>query len=197
MTDQTHTLEPAAETQAQQSGGLNAVSIIIIVVVVALIALVGAQLANQTTPFTLAVGNPAPTFSLTTFDGQAMDNETLAGNVVVMNFWASWCVPCHDEAPMLESTWTEYADQNFIMLGVTHADVERDSREFIDQYAITYPNAPDPGAHIYDRYGLTGVPETFIIAPDGTVAYILRGPLTEATMPEFVAVVEQLLEGEA
>ncbi|MEM6283322.1 MAG: TlpA disulfide reductase family protein, partial [Chloroflexota bacterium] len=163
--------------------GLNAASIAILVGLVIFIAMVGVQLSQRNAPINLGIDNPAPDFAVTTFDGETMDIESLAGNVVVINFWASWCAPCHEEADVLQAIWETYDDRNFIMMGITHADVERDSREFIEQYSITYPNAPDPGAHIYDRYGLTAVPETFVIAPDGTLAYVLRGPLTQTTTP--------------
>ena len=176
--------------------GFNAASIAILVGLAIFVALVGLQLRQRNAPANLGIDNPAPAFSVTTFDGETMDMETLAGNVVVVNFWASWCAPCHAEADLLQATWEAYSDYNFLMLGLTHADVERDSREFIEQYSITYPNAPDPGADIYDRYGLSGVPETFIIAPDGTLAYVLRGPLTETTTPEFIAAIETLLAGD-
>jgi cytochrome c biogenesis protein CcmG/thiol:disulfide interchange protein DsbE len=189
--DGTQTLETTPKR------GFNAVSIAILVGLAVFIALVGVQLNRQNAPINMGIDNVAPVFTITTFDDELLDLATLEGNVVVINFWASWCGPCHAEAELLQNTWDAYKDDNFIMLGITHADVERDSLGFIDQYNITYPNAPDPGAKVYDSYGLTAVPETFVIAPDGTLAYMLRGPLTDTTTPQFIAAIESLLGEDA
>jgi len=185
--DNTQTLETTPKR------GFNAVSIAILVGLVIFIALIGLQLTQRNAPANVGVNSPAPNFTVTTFDDEQLDLESLNGNVVVLNFWASWCIPCHDEADLLQETWEVFQGENFVLLGITHADVERDSLEFMEQYSITYPNAPDPNADIYGRFGLTGVPETFVIAPDGTLAYVLRGPLTDTTSQQFIATIEQLL----
>lgn len=186
-------------SQAQPQGneeprtGLNAISITLIVVVVIVIAVVGAQFAQQNAA-PVADGNQAPGFTVTTFDGEEVSLESLAGNVVVVNFWASWCVPCEEEAPILQQAWEQYQDENFVMIGITHSDIRRDSLAFIDEYGLTYPNAPDPAARIYEAYGLTGVPESFVVAPDGELAYVLRGVLSEMTEDDFFAAIDALLE---
>ena len=177
-----------------ETKGLSLGSIVLIIGVVALVAVVGLQLARQNTPY-LESGNRAPDFVVTTYDGDEIKLSDLRGKVVVVNFWASWCGPCEDEAPVLQETWEKYASEDFIMIGIAHSDVERNARAFMEEYAITYPNAPDPGGRLYDAYNLRGVPETFVIAPDGELSYVLPGPLGNFTTPEFIETIDALLAG--
>lgn len=191
MTDTSQ--NPTAETHEPKAGGLSLSSIVLLIGVTAFVAVIGVQLARRNTPF-LEAGQGAPNFTVTSFDGETYTLNELRGKVVVVNFWASWCGPCEDEAPMLEALWQEYKDKDFLLLGITHSDVERDSLRFIADYQITYPNAPDPGGRIYDLYNLTGVPESFVIAPDGSLAYVLHGPISPTTTPQFFETIAQLME---
>jgi cytochrome c biogenesis protein CcmG/thiol:disulfide interchange protein DsbE len=116
------------------------------------------------------VGKPAAKFALTTFDGERVGLEALAGKVVVLNFWASWCYPaCYEEAPALERGWQKYKDRGLVMLGVNVQDKEEPARKFLTQFAHTFPNAPDPGGRVSVDYGVYGVPETFFIDRQGRV----------------------------
>lgn len=155
--------------------------------VFALLALTGWGLlqANATRP---EAGQPAPDFDVEFFTGYEWENRPVAnlsdlrGKVVVLNFWASWCVECRLEADMIENTWRKYADQDVVFLGVAYADVEPKSIEYLSEFNITYPNAPDLGTDIADMYEITGVPETFFIGKDGTIAHVQIGPLNQTTM---------------
>lgn len=109
----------------------------------------------------------APDFSLTTFDGQELRLSELRGKPVIINFWASWCVPCRTEAPLLERMWREYRERGIILLGVDYVDTEDAAKQFIQEYGMTYPNGPDLGTRISQAYRLTGVPETYFITRDG------------------------------
>ncbi len=193
MTDTAYDFNETQPQQETPKRGFNTLSIVIIAAVVVFIAIIGIQLVQRNHIGTV-LDAPAPDFTVTTFDGEELSSESLRGKVVLVNFWASWCGPCHAEAEMLENMWREMQGENFVILGITHSDVERDSLEFMAQYDITYPNAPDPAAKIYDDYALTGVPESFLIAPDGSLAYELRGPLTERTAPALLAEINLLLE---
>ena len=118
----------------------------------------------------LQVGQPAPDFVLTTFDGTEISTTDLRGQVVVVNIWASWCVTCVDEAELLERAYQMFKDQGVVFLGVDWSDTESKALAYLEKYGITYPNGPDLGQRVYKEYRVTGVPETFIIGPGGNLA---------------------------
>lgn len=163
-------------------GGFNLASLLVLagILVTALIVGLALDRQRQSQP----QSGPAPAFSLTTFDGQPIALDALRGNVVVVNFWASWCIPCKEEAPALEAVWQRYRDQGVVVLGVAYADVDSDSLRFIDEFNLTYPNAPDSGTRISDAYHITGVPETFIIDQQGNIAQFFFVKVTEASLSE-------------
>ncbi len=138
----------------------------------------------------------APNFEMQFFNGyEWQDKQTASladfeGKVVVLNFWASWCVECLLEADLLEQTWREYADQDVVFLGIAYIDVEPKSKVYLEQFNITYPNAPDLRSSISSEYEITGVPETFFIDKEGNVAHIQIGPVDETIL---TTVLEQLL----
>jgi cytochrome c biogenesis protein CcmG, thiol:disulfide interchange protein DsbE len=128
------------------------------------------------------LGKPAAAFSLTTFSGAPVSLESLRGKVVVLNFWASWCVPaCYEEAPTLERTWREYKDKGVTVVGVDIQDKEEAAREFLARFGHSFPNAPDPKGRVAVDYGVYGVPETFFIDRKGRVRFKEVGALTDDT----------------
>ncbi len=133
---------------------------------------------------------PAPDFTLQLFDGGTLQLSQLRGNVVVVNFWASWCQPCKDEAPDLERTWRRYKDKGVVFVGVNWSDTESKALNYIKEFQITYPNGPDLGRRIGQRYRIQGVPETFIIDKEGNVRHVIIRPLSE---DELTGYIEQLL----
>lgn len=141
--------------------------------------------ANETRP---EVDRQAPDFPMTFYDGyewdayQAANLSDMEGKVVLLNFWASWCGPCEDEADVLENAWRAYRDDDVVFVGVAYSDIDRDALEFLERYGITYPNAPDMQLRASDAYRITGVPETFFIDRDGSIAYVQPGPLTTAQL---------------
>lgn len=158
--------------------------IAVVVLVIGLLALVALQM-QRNGPLAagpVGQGEPAPDFSLTTFDGQTLALADLRGQVVVVNFWASWCAPCKDEAPQLENTWRHYQGQNVMFIGIDYADTETDARAFMRRYDITYPNGPDLGTRISQSFRMRGVPETYIIDPAGQLAFVQIGPTDQATL---------------
>jgi cytochrome c biogenesis protein CcmG/thiol:disulfide interchange protein DsbE len=136
---------------------------------------------------------PAPDFSLTLFDtsgGGSFSNADLAGQPAVVNFWASWCPPCKEEAPHLEQVWQEYKDRGIVFLGIDVQDNDDDAKAFIGKYGITYPNGPDK-ADIALNFGMLAVPETFFIDREGQIVGKFAGAINSEQLRTFV---EELLE---
>jgi len=129
-------------------------------------------------PATL-VGRPAPDFELATIDGsQRIQLRSLRGDVVVLNFWASWCLACQSEEPALEDAFTRYRDRGVVVLGISFQDSATDARTYAARNAIPWPLLADPGSRTGLAYGVTGLPETYFIGPDGRVALKQAGPVS-------------------
>ena len=177
--------ETPVETPTKKGFGLFA--IIALVFVIGLLALLGWGLVNTTRARPIA-GNPSPDFQVQYYDGyewQGRDASSLAdfkGQVVVLNFWASWCVECRIEADLLQQASQAYENQGVVFLGVAYVDVEPKSREYLTDYNITYPNAPDLRSLVSKAFEITGVPETFIIDQTGEIAYVHIGPIDAPTL---------------
>jgi cytochrome c biogenesis protein CcmG, thiol:disulfide interchange protein DsbE len=120
---------------------------------------------------------PAPDFTINGFDGRIVTLSELRGNIVVINFWASWCLPCREEADYLEQTWRKYQDQGVVFIGVGYADTEKEARAYIEEFDITYLNGPDLGTRISKAYNIQGVPETFFVDKNGELQGVHVGPL--------------------
>jgi cytochrome c biogenesis protein CcmG, thiol:disulfide interchange protein DsbE len=99
-----------------------------------------------------------------------LELASLHGKVVVLNFWASWCVPCKQEAPAIEGIWKQYRAKGVVVVGVDTADASEDARAFMRRYKLTYPVVRSIGYSLWGPYGLTGVPETRVIARNGKYA---------------------------
>ena len=126
------------------------------------------------------VNRPASTFALTSYSGEAMSLEAYRGRVVVVNFWASWCMPaCYEEAPVLERNWRAYREKGVMVLGVDIQDKPEAGRKFIDQFSLTFPNALDPSGKVSIDYGVYGVPETFFIDARGNIRAKHVGAVTD------------------
>jgi cytochrome c biogenesis protein CcmG/thiol:disulfide interchange protein DsbE len=142
---------------------------------VALLTLVGAQLMRrQQGP--VGVDTVAPDFSLTTFQGETLNLADLRGQVVLVNFWASWCIPCEEEADFLEQAHRTLVDEGVVFIGVDYVDTEPEALAFIERFDITYANGPDVGTRISQAYRIRGVPESYVLRPDGTIDSVQIGP---------------------
>jgi cytochrome c biogenesis protein CcmG/thiol:disulfide interchange protein DsbE len=140
---------------------------------------------------------PAPDFTITSFDGQKITPTELRGKVVVINFWASWCPPCRDEAPFLQKTWQQYKDRGVVFIGADYVDSESAAKAYLKEFGITYFSGPDIGSEISQRYRIKGVPETYFIGKDGNLAGNVLGPITRdslyMTETQFIRKLEELL----
>ncbi len=140
------------------------------------------------------VGKPARDFSLHTLNGSGtVQLSRFRGQVVVINFWASWCGECRVEHPALMAAWDRYRDQGVVFLGIAFADRTADSKAYLAELGGDWPQLADPGERTALDYGVSGVPETFVIGPDGRVAYkrvggVVYGDLTDQ--------IERLLPGQ-
>jgi len=138
------------------------------------------------------VGKPAAPFSLGLFDGRRLSLDDLRGQIVVLNFWASWCYPaCYEEAPVLERGWHTYRARGVSVVGVDIQDTEEPARRFIQQFSLSFPNVPDPTGKISVDYGVYGVPETFFIDKTGRIRKKHVGAVTDEV---FTREVERLLK---
>lgn len=110
----------------------------------------------------------APAFTLDRLDrnGQLAVAD-LRGKAVVVNFWASWCIPCRDEAPVLQKTYERYRDQGLVVLGVDVNDFRQDARRFMKRYGLSYPVVYDGKGSTVGKWGVRGFPETFFVDRSG------------------------------
>jgi cytochrome c biogenesis protein CcmG/thiol:disulfide interchange protein DsbE len=132
----------------------------------------------------------APDFSITGFDGRTVTLSELRGQVVIVNFWASWCPPCREEAAYLEQTWRKYEGKGVIFIGVDWVDTQKEALAYIDEFDITYINGPDIGTRAAQAYNIQGVPETFYVAKNGELRGVHIGALK---FPELDEKIEELL----
>ena len=119
----------------------------------------------------------APELRFTTFDGEEVDLGELRGQGVVINFWASWCTPCREEADLLEQTWRREKENGIVFLGLDYLDQEPAALAYLAEFDITYPNGPDLRSQAARRYRIQGVPETFFISPEGRIVETVVGPI--------------------
>lgn len=140
----------------------------------------------------IVVGDQVPAFNLTSFDGQPFSSKEHAGKVIVLNFWASWCKPCEQEAAELEQAYQRYKDNDqVVFVGADYVDTELEARGYLQKFGITYFNGPDLRTTVSQMFRIRGVPETYFINQRGELAYVKIGPF--ASIDEIATVIDGLL----
>jgi cytochrome c biogenesis protein CcmG/thiol:disulfide interchange protein DsbE len=128
------------------------------------------------------VGRAAPNFTLPQLDGPPVTLSSLRGQVVVINFWASWCAECQAEQAALDQTWRQFRDSGVVVIGVDFEDSTGAARSYVRTQSITYPVVDDAGSQTALAYGLRGVPETFVVNQSGRVVNRVFGPVDGAAL---------------
>lgn len=121
----------------------------------------------------------AADFTLPTFDGDTFTLSDHAEGPIFIYFWASWCAPCREEAPLIERLWPEYRRAGYTFVGVNILDAREDALAFIAEFDITFPNVYDDTRTVYLEYGVYGIPEAFFLRPGQLVNQKYLGPLKE------------------
>ena len=141
---------------------------------------VGAPLSSSPSP---REGFLAPDFTLDTLDGNRVTLSELRGKVVVVNFWATWCLPCRAETPALEKSYAQYKDSGVVILGVnlTNQDVVSEVESFVQEFELTYPILLDRDGSVSNSlYQIRGLPTTFFVNREGIIRTVLvGGPMSE------------------
>ncbi|PWH20201.1 MAG: hypothetical protein DDG59_00915 [Anaerolineae bacterium] len=183
------------EKQSQQTNptkGLRLGPLLAWVVVIALLVILAIGLL-RTQQGPVNVGQKIPDFTLTTFDGQTIKTADLRGKVIVINFWASWCKPCEQEAADLEAAWRFYqARGDVTFLGIDYVDTEPEALAYLKKFEITYPNGPDLGTRISQAFRIRGVPETYIVDQQGVLQFVQIGPFR--SLSQIKSVIDPLLQ---
>jgi peroxiredoxin len=130
-------------------------------------------------PRPVEVGNPAPDFRLPTPNGSSLALSELRGKVVVLNFWATWCVPCRAEMPALENVFQEHGPRGLVVVGVGVQESAEKVLAFLPEVGVSFPILLDSDTRLATRYRATGLPATFIVDRRGVVRDIRLGPYTE------------------
>jgi cytochrome c biogenesis protein CcmG/thiol:disulfide interchange protein DsbE len=187
--------EPLNESgEEQPKRRIPAFAIVMIVGVLFLGGLLAMMLIRP--PQKALCDEPAPEWALTLFPeykgeltADVVNLSELRGQGVVLNFWASWCKPCEEEAALLEAKWREYKDQGIVFIGVDYLDQDPAAKRYLEKFDITYPNGPDLASRISKRYTIRGVPETFFIDPQGNIVGCRKvGPfVNEAELDQRIA----------
>jgi cytochrome c biogenesis protein CcmG, thiol:disulfide interchange protein DsbE len=153
---------------------------------------------NRSQQGTVQPGDKIKDFTLPLFSGYEYNGKSevqlsdLHGKVVLINFWASWCKPCEQEAASLEGAWQYYQDGGRVLfIGADYVDTEPEARAFLKKFGATYPAGPDVGTRLSQLFRIKGVPETYFLDQDGVLQYVQIGPFT--SVDEIKAIIDPML----
>lgn len=185
--------QPASAQRRQRQGrrivGVSLVSLVCL----GLLALLGSQLltpaSNQAAAVDSLIGHLAPDFTLSVLSANpesvspsTIHLASLRGKPVILNFWASWCDPCKQEAPLLEATWQVLQHQGILLIGIDFQETQSNAQTFLRTYGITYPNVADSAGSAALNYGISGLPDTFFLNRQGVIVSKVVGELTKQSL---------------
>ncbi len=189
--------ESTVETPATRRGVPLWAQVVIWAVLVGLLVLVAVAL-KRSQQGTVQPGDKLPAFGMTLFNGYEFNGQTQAniadlhGKVVMINFWASWCKPCEQEAADLRQAWDYYKDSGkVVFIGVDYVDTEPEARAYLEKFGITYPNGPDLGTKVSQLFRIKGVPETYFLDQEGVLRHVQVGPFT--SLDDIKAVIDPMV----
>jgi cytochrome c biogenesis protein CcmG/thiol:disulfide interchange protein DsbE len=168
------------------------------VILVGLLVLVAITL-KRSQQGTAQPGDKVSDFNMTMFTGYEFNGASqlrlsdLHGKVVMINFWASWCKPCEQEAADLRTAWDYYKDNGkVVFIGVDYVDTEPEARAYLKKFDIIYPNGPDLGTRVSQQFRIQGVPETYFVDQNGVLSHVQIGPFT--SVEEIRAIIDPMLQ---
>ncbi len=169
-----------------------AAQVIALACVAGLLALLVWKLTHQ--QHAPPVGAQAPAFTLPLLDSSGdVSLASLRGHPVVLNFWASWCIPCKSEASVLEQYWLRYRNRGVRFVGIDFHDLPSDAHTFIRAHDLTFPMLGDGSGNVTGSYGISQVPETYVVNGKGTIVAHFAGPVTDpAFAARFAAVLRRI-----
>jgi len=160
-----------------------AVAVVVLILIAVITALALAFRRDPHDIKTGTVGKPAPAFELERLDGSGrLSLATYQGRVLIVNFWASWCIPCKQENPALVRVWERYRTSDVVLLGIVYQDTLEAARDYTARMGNSWPSVVDADGRTAIAYGVFGIPETFFIRPDGVIAGRHIGPIDEETL---------------
>jgi len=133
------------------------------------------------------VGAPAPDFVLTALDGQPVRLSDLKGQVVLLNFWATWCGPCEAEMPAIQDRYTTFKGQGLVVLGINQDEEAETVRAFVERLGLSFTILLDPGAVVGELYRARGLPMTFIVDRDGQIVIQKVGYMSDGQLDRYLS----------
>lgn len=164
-----------------------ALAVALLVIVPGVVVLASRLGKDATVVRSVLVGKPAPAFSLVTVDGEPLTSAQLAGRPYVVNFWASWCVPCREEHGALQAFYGRFRDRGVELVGVVFSDTPENVRAYREELGGDWPLVMDPNNRTALDFGVRGPPESFVVSGEGIIHSKFIGKVTPGALEQELA----------